>query len=157
MFSFVDVGILLILVAWALYGFFVGFIRAAGSLSGALVGIWCAVHYQHVFGDAVGYRVLAFILIYAVVSRGIAFIAYLMDKLFIVVKFIPFAGLVNKSLGALLAIAEATVVLLGVYFVLLQFTVTKAWIDSTLAQSALLSLIKTVAEKVLAFAGLPVT
>lgn len=110
-----DLGLILAVFGFVAVGFATGFIQALGSLIGVVLGAWLAgIWYQPVgelispwLGNRRGLAmVLAFGLVYLLVTKVIGVGVWLVTKVFHLLKFIPFFGTFNRLLGGLLGLAE---------------------------------------------------
>jgi membrane protein required for colicin V production len=106
----VDILIVVIIGGFALLGFFFGFVHTIGNLIGTVVGIAVASRtsgaFSENFGGGGGGKVLAFLILFFLISRVIGVLFWLVDKVGGVISFIPFAGAFNRVLGAIFGLVE---------------------------------------------------
>lgn len=110
-----DLGLLLTIVGFVAVGLVTGFIQSLGSLIGIILGAWLAGLWYQPVGEFItpwiGNRraiamVVAFSLVYLLVSKVVGVGVWLVTKFFHLLKFIPFLGMFNRLLGALLGLVE---------------------------------------------------
>jgi|SRR3989344_7045957 len=132
-----DLIILAVLLGFTLFGFFSGFLQAAGSILGAVAGIFFAQHYFETLGNWIvahsdwspnTARIVAFLLLFAVTTRAIGVFVWLAEKVLHVLP-IPFSRLFNKLLGAFLGFGEGLIVLGLFVYLLKHFPIAGAWGD----------------------------
>lgn len=123
--SVIDIVLLVIIISATLYGLLGGFIKRLSQLIGLLGGIWVAsLLYMHLSQFVLPYihwpahivESLAFIIILTI---GSAILAYGSEKILSVIKIIPFAGVVDRFLGAVTA-GALTIITLSLLFITLQ-------------------------------------
>ncbi len=133
--TLLDFILLIILFFFAFGGFFFGLIRTLGSLAGAVVGVVVAANYFQPIANWLGgligpsenwLRIIAFTLLFIVASRLVALIFWIINKVFNLVKILPFMSFINRLAGLILGLAEGVVVL-GVALV---FLVKFPFVDS---------------------------
>lgn len=123
----VDAVLIVILSGFLFHGLFNGLIRMIGSFVSLVAGIWLASHFyldaftftqSWFFGhDRIG-KVLAFLLIFVLVSRLIVFFFNFIEKAFHLISIIPFLSTANRLAGGILGFIEGVIVLsLLVYFI----------------------------------------
>jgi len=148
-----DIILLVIFFGFVGAGFYFGLIHTLGAIIGVVVGILAAGNlYQEVapFFEFFALkpevaRVVAFILIFIVVSRLIGYMVYMFDKGFKIIRFIPFASSINRLGGALLGFLEAALVIGTILFVASHFDVSP-YINSAIDNSAFAGLLMTIAK-----------
>ncbi|MFA5318451.1 MAG: CvpA family protein [Patescibacteria group bacterium] len=142
-----DAILIIFILAATVYGFMKGIIRMAGNFLGVLIGIWAAGHYFVVFYSwteslYLGYEnaglAISFLLILAVTRKIVSFFVMLTDKFVGFINIIPFLGLINRIVGALLGFLTAGIFLgVTIYFLSrysLGFSIDKILANSSLAK-----------------------
>ncbi len=140
----VDIVLVGLICAFALFGFFSGFVYAIGSLIGTIVASVLAFTYIDVvfgyigplFGGGAIARVSVFFLLFFLISRVFGILFWLFRKLFHFLSWIPFAGIINRLLGGLLGVVEG-VILVGVAVYYAEHVLPASSILSSLQTSAI--------------------
>ena len=146
-----DIILLIILGGFTLFGLWFGFIHTLGSLIGTFVGAFVASHY---YGPVASWvwsmtggnenlvKLLVFILLFVIANRLVGFVFWLVEKIFNIIKIIPFLSTINRLLGGILGLAEGTLVLgLTLYFIS-KFTFSDWVLGSMLKSEVAATLIK---------------
>ncbi len=125
--SHLDIILLIILGGFTLFGIWFGFIHTLGSLVGTAVGAFVASHYYGPASDWLAsllgghqnlFKVIIFLLIFTVANRLTGFVFWLFEKIFNILKIIPFLSTINRLLGGILGLIEGSLVIgLMLYFV----------------------------------------
>ncbi|MBI4714183.1 CvpA family protein [Candidatus Uhrbacteria bacterium] len=126
--TFIDILILVIIGAFVFFGFFFGFVHTFGSLIGTIIGIFVATRLVDPTFDMFGFllgngdlaKVIVFIILFLFTSRIIGLLLWFVNGLFYVFAFIPFAGMINRLIGALFGLVEGVVVVGVVIFYAMQ-------------------------------------
>lgn len=123
--TILDLVLILIIFCFIAYGFALGLIQAIGSLVGLFLGAWIAGMYYQPVGDWLSPFILnnqkaayvvAFILVFIIVSKIVGLIFLLIEKVFHIISIIPFLKTINRLAGGLLGLAEGVLFLgLGLY------------------------------------------
>lgn len=152
-FTILDLILLLIVFIFIAYGFMMGLIEAIGSLVGLVLGVWIGGIFYKDIGDWLSNflviknlsYVVAFVVIYVLVSKltGLAF--YILNKVFKIFTFIPFLKTINRIAGAVLGLVEAVLVL-GVVLLFLSQLPFSQWLNVQLAKSVLAPWLMAVAK-----------
>lgn len=124
-----DLIILGIICAFALAGFFFGFIQTLGSLAGSLIAIYVAnilsapvtAIFGHYFGGGGFARVAVFSILVLLISKLIGILFWLLGKGFHFLSWIPLAKTVNRMLGAVLGMFEGIAAVAAVLFFALHY------------------------------------
>ena len=125
---FIDIVLLVIVGAFVFFGLFFGLVHTIGSLLGTILGIIVASHFVEPTFDAFGFllgggsaaRIIIFIILFLVVSRLSGVILWFVEKIFGFFSIIPFAGTINRLLGAGLGLIEGIIVVGVVLFYAMQ-------------------------------------
>lgn len=132
----IDIVLALLILGFAGAGAKDGFVYTLGRLIGAVLGFIAArawsiylVGFFGIFMPAGWARLIAFILIFVLITRlaGLAF--KLVDGLFEILKLLPFLKSIDKLLGALLGLVEGVIVLGGVIYLVLNFHLSPTLIN----------------------------
>ncbi|MBI4438238.1 CvpA family protein [Candidatus Uhrbacteria bacterium] len=126
--GFIDIVLLVIVGAFVFFGLFFGLVHTIGSLLGTILGIAVASHFVEPTFNAFGFllgggsaaRIILFIILFLVVSRLMGVLLWFVEKIFGFFSIIPFAGLINRLLGAALGLIEGIVVVGVVIFYAMQ-------------------------------------
>lgn len=137
----VDIAILVILIAFLLYGLWFGFVHTLTSFLGAIAGFWAGGHLTAWLIARVGtlwfspevFELVVFLFFFGLVSRLLGLVVWVIDRVFGVAKLIPLVPTTDRLLGALLGLLEG-IVLLGIAlsFASKQFTFPAWTVDSVL-------------------------
>jgi len=122
----IDLIALIVLGGFVLYGLWFGIIHMAGSLIGFVAGAFIAGRlYEQVSGGLAPFiggnqnlaDIISFFVLFLLITRLVALLFSLLEKIFNVVAVLPFLKTFNRLLGALFGLIEGTLVLgLAVYF-----------------------------------------
>lgn len=113
-----DIILIIIIGAFVVYGLFKGIIRMVGRVVGLIIGAYVASHFYLVLyewgkGIANGHenvgKIVAFILLFIVVSAVIDWLFSLLEKVFKFVAFIPGSKYINNVLGGVLGFLEGAI------------------------------------------------
>lgn len=96
-----------IIIVWLFVAFVtgarLGLVYRIGHVIGFVIGLWLAIRYQETivgwFGDGFGWRIGSFITILVGVAEAAGLVALLVDKVFRIFSWIPFAKTTNTLLG----------------------------------------------------------
>lgn len=140
-----DVILLIILGGFALFGFWFGLIRTIGSLIGTVAGAFVSSHYYGPIANWVWsitggsqnvVKLAVFILVFAIINRLMGFIFWLIEKVFNILKIIPFLSTLNRLLGAILGLFEGTLIIGLILFFIGKFPFSD-WLMGSLLKSSL--------------------
>lgn len=126
---FVDVILVVLAVLFIVGGWRQGFVRAGGSLLGLVisigVGIWGVGWIERLTGlNLTGNPVVfvaCFLILSVLVSQLIGLVVGALDMVRKLVSVVPFLGLLNRVLGAVVGAAQAAVLIGAVAFVATNF------------------------------------
>ncbi|MCR4280232.1 MAG: CvpA family protein [Candidatus Komeilibacteria bacterium] len=128
----IDIIILIILAGFVVYGWKSGLISVIGRIAGIFVGVFVAGQYyreladyftQISFGSETLQNVIAFIVIFGIVSQVVGLIFYSIDKIFHAVAIIPGLKALNRLLGAIFGLIEGALVVATIVYVIYLFNV----------------------------------
>ncbi|MFA5047810.1 MAG: CvpA family protein [Patescibacteria group bacterium] len=140
-FTIVDVILIVIVLIFALVGFASGLVQAVGTIIGIFVGAWVASHYFVLLGDwltpivlghALVAKIIAFIILFILVSRLIGLIFHLLDKAFKIISIIPFLKSINRLGGMLLGLVEGALVVGLIVYVIAKLAPDWTWVKNDL-------------------------
>ena len=140
-----DIILLSIIVAFGLVGFFFGFIHTLGSLLGTVLGVYLASRYYSVMAgwlmSVTGWqgnttKVVMFIIAFFLITRLVGIVFFFIEKIFNVLKFLPFVKTFNRFIGLILGLSEGIVTIGFAIFFIERFPLS-AGIMSHLANSVI--------------------
>ncbi len=153
--SIFDISLLVILAAFILNGLFKGIIRSLGHIVGLLIGAYVASHFylalyewgKHLANghENVG-KVVAFILLFVIVTRLVDWLFVLLEKLFKFVAVIPGSKYINNLLGAALGFLEGSLFLGLLIFVISKYAIIGNFFADQIAASRLAPFLLWVAK-----------
>ena len=124
----VDVILGFILLGFVGAGLKDGFVHTLGRLLGAILGFLAArawsiyfVGFLGIFMSAGWARLVAFIIIFIVITRLAGLLFKLVDGVFTIIKILPFLKSIDKLLGAILGFFEGLIILGGIIYLVLTF------------------------------------
>lgn len=130
--SYFDLGLLIFIGGFGLFGLWFGLVRTLGSLLGAILGLYLAVR----FYEPVAYwlmnitgwkenvsRVLIFIIAFFIINRLVSLVFWLAEKLLSVITSLPFINSINRMLGLLFGILEGALVAGIIFYFMSKFPV----------------------------------
>lgn len=133
--SYFDIALVVVMAVFIFNGLAKGLIRLLGSFVGLIVGAFVASRFylqfyewaQSLFNgrENLG-KVIAFIVVFIVVTRIVSWVFVLLEKAFNVISIIPFTKLINRLLGAALGFLEGALFVGLILFVASRY----AWIGS---------------------------
>ncbi|MEI6529084.1 MAG: CvpA family protein [Candidatus Falkowbacteria bacterium] len=142
--STLDIGLLVILIGFALNGLFKGLIRLLGHVVGLIIGAYIASHFylvfygwcQNIFNghDAVG-KVVSFIILFTVTTWILDFVFKLIEKLFNLIAIIPGSKYINNIAGAILGFIEGALFLGLIIFVVSRYAIIGNFFGTQLTTS----------------------
>lgn len=153
-FSFLDLGIILVIFIFISFGFVAGLLSAIGSLVGIVVGTWAAgAFYGEVanwltpifLGNQATASIVAFILVFTLVNRGIGLIFWLLNKLFGIISLIPFTKSLNRILGAILGFIEGVLATGVILYFISHLPIAGDFLNNAIATSPIAQLVIWVA------------
>lgn len=111
-----DLILILVLFAFALFGFWFGLIHALGALVGTLVGAVVASRYYTIWSASNLTKVITFVILFTIASRltGLVFLG--IEKVFNLAKLIPGISMVNRLTGGFFGLLEGAIVLGAVLY-----------------------------------------
>lgn len=126
----VDIILIIIITAFGVAGLILGFIHTLGSLLGAVLGVYLASRYYGLMADwlmgVTGWqgnaaRVIMFIIAFIIISRLVGIVFFFIEKIFNILRFIPFVKSLNRLLGMVLGFAEGIITLGMIIFFVERF------------------------------------
>ena len=124
----VDILLIVALLGFVGAGMKDGFVHTFGRLVGAIIGFVAArawsVYLVGIFGlfmpSGVA-RLVAFIVIFVLITRLVGFVFTLIDGVFKIVSILPFLKSINSLLGAILGLFEGVILVGGAIYLILTF------------------------------------
>ena len=116
--GFFDILLLVAIAAFALFGLWVGFIQALGSLFGTVLGVYLASRYYEVMAEwlmnYVGWsgntaRIVMFIVAFIIINRLVGIIFWFIGKVLNVVAKLPFIAAFNRLAGVVFGAVEGII------------------------------------------------
>ncbi|MBI5230093.1 MAG: CvpA family protein [Candidatus Magasanikbacteria bacterium] len=125
--SHLDIILLILLGGFMLFGLWFGLVHALGSLIGTIVGSFLAGHYYAPLTDWILpltggnpnlIKVLVFIFLFIIGNRLVGFVFWIIEKIFGVLKILPFLSTIDHLLGGVFGLLEGVLVIgLTLYFI----------------------------------------
>jgi len=141
-----DLAIIVILFLFVATGYRLGFIHTFGALIGTVAGVLVASHYylevstrliKFFLGDQTTAKIVSFLVIFVVTNRLIGLVFWIIDRMFKILHFIPFLGLINHIGGAVLGLAEGVIVLGVTLYFAGKVAGSVTWFSDAMKQSGL--------------------
>lgn len=144
--TLLDIILIFTICAFALFGFWLGFIQAVGSLIGTFLAAFIAGQYFDVLVPWIKpylrneglSHVLAFILLFILVNKAVGLFFWLINKIFHLIAIIPFLKTLNRLLGGLLGFVEGIVSVGIILYIASRYPISEtfsaALIDSDIAE-----------------------
>jgi membrane protein required for colicin V production len=138
-----DIILLLILGGFVAYGLWFGLVHTLGVLVGTIAGAFLAARWYEPVSSWLGFlfgghqnlaRVVCFLFLFIIINRLVGLAFWLVDKIFSVLKIIPFLKTVNRLLGAAFGFLEGVLVL-GLTLYLAERYPLGDWFTNSLADS----------------------
>lgn len=139
MISFFEIILIIVIAYFTFAGFKSGFIRTVGGIIGLLVGVFFASRYYDIlavawswlfFGSSTVAKVVLFILIFILIDRLFKLVVYFLDKLFNLLKFIPFTKFINKLAGGIFGLIEGLLIVGLFLYIAVRFPISKSLINA---------------------------
>lgn len=150
----VDIILLAIIITFGLVGFFFGFIHTLGSMLGTVLGVYFASRYYGVMADWImgvtGWqgntsKVVMFVIAFFLITRLVGVFFFFIEKIFNVLKFLPFVKTFNRLIGLLFGLAEGIITIGFIIFFIERFPLS-AKIMSFLADSIIAPYVSGIAS-----------
>lgn len=127
--NLLDIIILILLAGFVLYGVWLGFVHELGSLIGAIFATIIAGYFYvqvgdwltKIFGNPVLMKIIAFLIIFFIVSKLFGFLFYYISKLLNVVTHLPFIHAIDRLMGGVLGFFEGVLVIGLTLFILTKY------------------------------------
>ncbi len=128
MFGFIDIVLIVIILAFVFFGLFFGLVHTIGSLITTVLGLILAMNFVNPAFETFGFilgggetaRVITFIFVFFLVSRILSIAMKFFGGLFAWFTYIPFAMTFNRFLGAIFGFLEGLIVVGVVIFYAMQ-------------------------------------
>lgn len=143
-FTLVDVILIVLVLIFVIGGFVMGLIQAVGAIIGVIVGAWAAGQFYEpvanwltpiILGNGTAAKIISFIVIFLLINRLIAFLFYLINKVFNIIAIIPFLKSINRLAGALLGLVEGVLAVGLIIYVIAKFAGDAQWLIGSLSAS----------------------
>jgi uncharacterized membrane protein required for colicin V production len=136
--NWLDIILIIWLISSLFSGFKMGFIYKLGSLIGLVAGLWVSSRFTPSvatwFGGGVFASMSAFFFLLSLTSHLFGLLAWGADKLFSIVRIIPFVTTINRALGAVLSVVVTAFFLSASLYVLSALPI-QTGLESTIAES----------------------
>jgi membrane protein required for colicin V production len=118
--SFFEIIILIVIGYYTWAGLKSGFIRTLGGFIGLLVGVFFASRYFEIiaqswqwlfFNNELLAKVSIFIFLFVVIEKFFKLAAYVLDRAFNLLRFIPFTKLINRIAGGVFGFIEGSLII----------------------------------------------
>ncbi len=126
----IDIILLAVIAIFGILGFIFGFIHTFGALFGTVLGIYLASRYYGVMADwlmgVTGWqgntaRVVMFIIAFILINRLVGIVFFFLEKIFNILRFIPFVRSFNRLSGLVLGLGEGIITLGFIIFFIERF------------------------------------
>lgn len=131
----IDIGILVLLLAFVCYGWKMGFVHTAAGIFGALISIFIAMRLYEPFvhspfgrfvgGDTNLGKIIAFAVVYIVLEKVIGLVIWVIDRVANFLSAIPLVEGANKLVGSVLGLVEGLIVIAGIVYVAGKYPVAQ--------------------------------
>lgn len=127
-FTFIDIILLVVILAFVFFGLFFGLIHTLASLATTFIGLVIAMHFAdpafNKFGFILGggdfAHIVTFIFVFLLTSRILSILLKFVGGLFSWFTYIPFASTINRLLGAIFGLVEGLIVVGVILFYAMQ-------------------------------------
>jgi membrane protein required for colicin V production len=131
-FSYFDLGLILIIGGFAIFGLWFGLVHTLGSLVGTVAGAYlAAVYYEPVanwlikttnWGENFS-KVLIFIIVFFLINRLVGLVFWIVDKILSFFTHLPFINGIDRILGGVFGALEGVIVLGLIFYFIGKFPV----------------------------------
>lgn len=156
--STLDIILLVLLSLSFLSGLRKGLIRSVGRIIGLIIGAIIATRYYLAFfewvdrfiniNESLG-KVIAFILVFIVITNLIQLVFYFIEKAFKLVAIIPGSKYINNILGGLLGLLEGALFLGLIFYVMSRYAVFAGGMVESIRESVVVPWLNMVVELIL--------
>jgi len=151
-----DITLLFIIAFFVLFGFMFGAIQTFGAVVGIGAGAYIANNYYAIgipfvsgfVSQPMIAKIVSYILVFVVVNRLIGLVFMVLDKIFDLLKIIPFLSTINRLGGAVLGLIEGVTVVAVVLFFISGFVSKIPALNSALNASAVAPVLITIGKVV---------
>lgn len=132
----IDTILIVLLVIFAAYGFFSGFVQTVGGIVGVVLATLFAGRLYEpianwilhtVGGNPNLIRDLSFIIAFLIIVRVTGLVFWFLEKILHLLSIIPFLKTINHVAGAVLGFAEGVFVIGAALFILARFPLVTSW------------------------------
>lgn len=156
--STLDIILLILLGLSFLSGLRKGLIRSVGRIIGLIIGAIIASRYYLVFfewaskyiniNESLG-KIIAFILVFVIITNLIQLIFYFIEKAFKLVAIIPGSKYINNILGGLLGLLEGALFLGLIFYVVSRYAVFEGGFIDSVKESVVIPWLNMVVDLIL--------
>lgn len=159
-----DIVLLVLVGAFAVNGLFKGLIKLLGNIAGLIVGAYIASRFYlnfYAWFSTWGWlknwaadhenlaKILAFIILFALVTRLTAFLFLIIEKIFNFIAVIPGSKYINNLLGAALGLLEGSLSVGLIIYVISRYTLVSNFFGAQLTNSVVAPLLLKVVNIIL--------
>jgi len=159
-----DIVLIILVGLFMVNGLFKGLIKLLGNIAGLIVGAYVSSHfYLNFYAFALKWnwlanwasshenfaKVLAFIILFALVTRLTALIFLIIEKIFNFIAIIPGSRYINNLLGAALGLLEGSLSVGLIIYVVSRYTLISNFFGAHLADSVVAPLLLKVVNIIL--------
>lgn len=159
-----DIVLLVLIGGFVINGLFKGLIKLLGHLAGLIVGAYVASHFYLNFYALLSKwnwlkdwatdhenfaKVLAFIILFALVARLTALLFFVIEKIFNFIAVIPGSKYINNLLGAALGLLEGSLSVGLIIYVISRYTLISNFFGEQLTDSIVAPLLIKVVNIIL--------
>lgn len=159
-----DIVLIIIVGLFAVNGLFKGLIKLLGNIAGLIVGAYISSHfYLNFYAFALKWdwlarwasshenfaKILAFIILFALVTRLTALAFLIIEKIFNFIAIIPGSRYINNLLGAALGLLEGSLSVGLIIYVISRYTLISNFFGAQLTDSVVAPLLLKVVNIIL--------
>lgn len=159
-----DIVLLVLVGAFVVNGLFKGLIQLLGNIAGLIIGAYVASHFYLNFynwfstwgwlknwaTDHENFaKVLAFIVLFALVTKLTSFLFLVIEKIFNLIAIIPGSKYINNILGAALGLLEGSLSVGLIIYVISRYTLISNFFGAQLTDSIIAPLLLKVVNIIL--------
>lgn len=159
-----DIVLIILVGLFMVNGLFKGLIKLLGHIAGLIVGAYVSSHfYLNFYAFALKWswlanwasghenfaKVLAFIILFALVTRLTALVFLIIEKIFNFIAIIPGSRYINNLLGAALGLLEGSLSVGLIIYVISRYTLISNFFGAQLADSVVAPLLLKVVNIIL--------
>ncbi len=136
--SIFDIALLIIISAFALFGFWFGLVHTVGSLIGTVVGVYLASRFYGVVANWIinftGWNqnyitVIVFIVSFLLITRLVGFLFWILEKFLSIFTSLPFIRGLDRLLGLIFGLLEGAIVVGVSLFFIARFPISMVFMN----------------------------